>query len=67
MALNKIPSFQEVKDWVNGKISDHGNNADVHHKVFKHSDYNPGSDTHSRYTDSEAKQAAREALFEDNN
>jgi hypothetical protein len=66
MTLNKIPSFQEVKDWVNGEISDHGNNANAHHEAFEPSDYNPESDTHSRYTDAEAKQAAIDELSRDN-
>ena len=44
MGLNKIPSFQEVKDWANNTF------------LFDH-EYDPEADTHSRYGDNEARSA----------
>lgn len=73
MALEKIPTFQEVKDWAASKteLSDHedasnphSGSASTNHDNAQHStnylpesDYNPESDTHTRYDDNEARSA----------
>lgn len=39
------------------RVDDHAAVAAAHHAVFEPADYNPEADTHSRYTDNEARTA----------